>query len=82
MSTATVENFRVLPGRGVSGTVGGRRLALGNRSALEEAGVDPEPLIARAEELRAEGQGVILTGCAATAERPRMRSRKNSASTK
>jgi len=53
-------DFEALPGRGVRGRVGGRAAALGNRSLLEELGVDPGALVARAEELRAAGQTVVF----------------------
>jgi Cu+-exporting ATPase len=47
-------------GKGVTGTVRGRKVALGNRALLEELGVDAAPLSARADELRSDGQGVML----------------------
>ncbi len=52
--------FRSLPGRGVAGTVEGRRVALGNAALLAELGVDAGPLAARAEALRAGGGTVML----------------------
>jgi Cu+-exporting ATPase len=52
--------FRSLTGRGVTGVAGGRRVALGNARLLEELGVAPGPLAARAEALRAEGQTVMF----------------------
>jgi Cu+-exporting ATPase len=52
--------FRSLTGRGVTGVAGGRRMALGNARLLEELGVAPGPLAARAEALRAEGQTVMF----------------------
>jgi Cu+-exporting ATPase len=54
------EDFRYRPGKGVTGIVGGRRVALGTRALLEELGVEPGPLPGRAEELRREGQTVVL----------------------
>ena len=53
-------DFKSLTGRGVSGTVSGHAVALGNRKLLEELGVAAEPLLARAEDLRREGQTVMF----------------------
>src|SRR5437773_2076318 len=52
--------FRALPGKGVTGTVGGRAVALGNRALLAELGIDAGALGTRAEALGAEGQTVML----------------------
>jgi P-type Cu+ transporter len=52
--------FRSLTGRGVTGVAGGRRVALGNARLLQELGVEPGPLVGRAEALRAEGQTVMF----------------------
>ena len=57
---AEVADFRSLTGRGVAGVAGGRRVALGNARLLEEVGVRPGPLGARAEALREEGQTVMF----------------------
>jgi Cu+-exporting ATPase len=47
-------------GKGVSGTVDGRRVAIGNVRHLETLGVDPGPLRDRADALRREGQTVMF----------------------
>jgi len=52
--------FRALPGKGVTGTVGGRAVALGNRALLAELGIDAGALGTRAEALGADGQTVML----------------------
>jgi Cu+-exporting ATPase len=57
---STVSDFSSLTGRGVSGMVAGRRAALGNARLLQELGVAPGPLAARAETLRADGQTVMF----------------------
>jgi len=44
----------------VTGTVGGRAVALGNRALLAELGIDAGALGARAEALGADGQTVML----------------------
>ncbi len=54
------EAFESLTGRGVRGNVGGSPVALGNQKLLEELHVDPGPLAAKAEALRADGQTVMF----------------------
>ena len=55
-----VAGFKSITGKGVLGTVEGRSVALGNRRLLDELGIDPGDLPARAEELRRDGQTVML----------------------
>jgi Cu+-exporting ATPase len=55
-----VTEFRSLTGRGVTGMVAGRKVALGNARLLQDLGIAPGPLAARAETLRADGQTVIF----------------------
>jgi P-type Cu+ transporter len=57
---AEVTDFRSLTGRGVIGTVAGKRVAFGNSRLLQELGVDAGLLAVRAEALRAEGQTVMF----------------------
>jgi Cu+-exporting ATPase len=57
------EEFSSVTGKGVTGTVAGRSVALGNRALLDELGIDPslvDPLAERAETLRDEGQTVMF----------------------
>ena len=54
------EGFRSITGKGVAGTVGGREVALGNAKLFEELGIALQDLAERAEELRLEGQTVML----------------------
>jgi P-type Cu+ transporter len=54
-------DFASHTGKGVSGTVEGRRVALGNRALLVDLEVDVSPLLPRADEMRSEGQGVMFT---------------------
>jgi Cu+-exporting ATPase len=54
--------FEALTGRGVTGLVDGRRVALGNRRLLDELGIDPGPLAQQAESLRGDGQTVMFVG--------------------
>ncbi len=50
--------FCALPGRGVSGTVDGQTLLLGNRRLMQDAGVDTAPLTGRAAGLESGGHTV------------------------
>jgi Cu+-exporting ATPase len=56
----SVEDFASEPGKGVTGSVDGKRVAAGNQALLASLGVDPGGLPERAGELRKEGQGVML----------------------
>ena len=53
-------DFRSLTGRGVTGTVGGRSVALGNARLFEDLRLDLGPLAGRAEDLRRQGQTVMF----------------------
>jgi len=55
-----VENFRSVTGKGVTGRVGGREVALGNAALLGDMGIDTGPLAERAEALRRDGQTAML----------------------
>jgi Cu+-exporting ATPase len=57
---AEIRDFRSLTGRGVIGTMAGKRIALGNSRLLQELGVDAGPLAVQAEALRSEGQTVTF----------------------
>uniref|UniRef100_UPI0011F29C9B heavy metal translocating P-type ATPase n=1 Tax=Siccirubricoccus phaeus TaxID=2595053 RepID=UPI0011F29C9B len=48
-------DFASVTGKGVTGTVDGRRVALGNARLMQELGVELGDLAARADELRREG---------------------------
>ncbi len=54
------ESFESVTGKGVTGKVEGKRVALGNARLLESLGVDPGTLAERAEALRQEGQTVMF----------------------
>jgi Cu+-exporting ATPase len=53
------KSFEYLTGKGVTGKVEGHTAALGNRPLLEELGIAPGELAAKAESLRKEGQTVM-----------------------
>jgi Cu+-exporting ATPase len=54
------QNFQSHTGKGVSGTVDGRKVALGNNVLLAELGADVTGLEAVANEHRSEGEGVMF----------------------
>jgi Cu+-exporting ATPase len=58
--TEKAEEFRSVTGKGVTGTVGGRAVALGNRALLDQLGIDPGELGASAESLRAKGETAMF----------------------
>ena len=60
LKLAAASGFSAEPGKGVAGTVGGRRIAVGNDALLASLGIDPEGLPEAANALRKEGQGVML----------------------
>jgi Cu+-exporting ATPase len=53
-------DFTSETGKGVVGIVDGRRVAVGNLALFASLGVEPGGLAARAEELRKDGQSVML----------------------
>jgi Cu+-exporting ATPase len=60
VSVRAASEFGSITGKGVRGVVDGKRVALGNRALLEELRVDAGDLVARAEELRGDGQTVMF----------------------
>jgi Cu+-exporting ATPase len=57
---AAARDFRSVTGKGVQGSVAGRRVALGNPALMEQLGVDVGALTAGAEALRKDGQTVMF----------------------
>jgi Cu+-exporting ATPase len=55
LPTLPVAAFENRPGRGVLGTVEGRRVAVGNAALLRELGIDPAPVAARTDALASQG---------------------------
>jgi Cu+-exporting ATPase len=55
-----VDKFQSATGKGISGVVEGRVVAIGNARHLEERGEAPGSLFARADELRRQGQTVMF----------------------
>ena len=60
LELAASSDFASHTGKGVTGTVEGRRLALGNVALMSELGVDAAALTTRADEHRTRGQGVMM----------------------
>ncbi len=60
LSLAAVSDFDSLTGRGVAGSVEGRRVVLGSPRLLQEQGIDSGPVAGEAETLRAAGQTVMF----------------------
>jgi Cu+-exporting ATPase len=57
-----VADFQSETGRGVTGRVDGRRVAVGTADLLRTHGIDPQPLAGRADELRRQGETVVFVG--------------------
>ncbi len=53
-------DFEAFNGRGVTATVGGRTVLLGNAAFLMESGIDADPLAASADALRQDGRSAVL----------------------
>jgi len=60
LKLAAVSDFRSITGKGVTGTVEGRVVALGNLKLFEELGIAAGDLPRRATALRGDGQTVML----------------------
>ena len=54
------KDFKSHTGKGVTGRVDGHGVALGNLALMTEIGVDPSSLQSKADEHRAEGEGVMF----------------------
>jgi Cu+-exporting ATPase len=55
-----VTQFQSLTGRGVTGTIEGRRVALGNSQLMKESGITADSLTDSIETLRRQGQTVMI----------------------
>ena len=56
----SAESFESVTGKGVTGAVEGRSVALGNRALMDHIGVDPGDFAKRAESFRKDGQTVMF----------------------
>ncbi|MDZ4857616.1 MAG: heavy metal translocating P-type ATPase [Candidatus Hydrogenedentes bacterium] len=55
----SVEDFAYIPGQGVAGACGGKRIGLGNDLLMTELKSDPEPVAGAVAEMRGKGQTVV-----------------------
>ncbi len=60
LTLGAAEDFTSETGKGVTGVVDGRQIAVGNVALFASLGIEPAGLAARAEELRKDGQSVML----------------------
>jgi Cu+-exporting ATPase len=60
ISPSKVDAFESLTGRGVTGTIDGRKIALGNLTLIGELGIAPRELADKAEAMRGEGQTAMF----------------------
>ncbi len=60
ITPSAVEHFESIPGKGIHGRVAGKRIALGNQALFQSMNMDASPLLGGAEELRTNGQTVLL----------------------
>ena len=60
IALGSAEGFESITGRGVSGSVDGLQVILGNRRILDDFGIDPGSWAERAEALRTDGQTAMF----------------------
>jgi Cu+-exporting ATPase len=59
-SSRRISEFESVTGKGVVGSVEGRRVALGNHALLQQLDIDASPLLDAAEKMRHEGQTAMF----------------------
>jgi Cu+-exporting ATPase len=60
VEVVNTQSFESVTGKGVKGQVDGHAVALGNRSLLDDLGVDAGELVEQAEKFRADGQTIMF----------------------
>ncbi|MBA1139763.1 heavy metal translocating P-type ATPase [Mesorhizobium neociceri] len=60
LTLSEASGFEAVTGKGVSGTVSGRKIALGNAAMMADLGIDTASLSSRAEALQAEGKTAMF----------------------
>ncbi|MBI4699144.1 MAG: heavy metal translocating P-type ATPase, partial [Nitrospirae bacterium] len=60
VALANAGSFESITGKGVTGTIEGKKISLGNRKLLEDLGIDPGGLSEKAEIMRSDGQTVMF----------------------
>jgi len=62
LTMGNVEGFESITGKGVTGQIDQRSVAVGSRALMESLGIDARSFIAQAEQLRADAQTVMFVG--------------------
>ena len=60
LALSEVAEFQSITGQGITGTVAGKRVALGNAALLDSLGIPPGSLLSDAEEMRRDGSTAIF----------------------
>ena len=60
LALAEVKDFQSISGKGITGWVTGRNVAIGNQKLLADLGIEMNALFERADALRSEGQTVMF----------------------
>ena len=60
LALSEVKEFQSVSGKGITGLVVGRKVAIGNQKLFVESGIEMGALLERADALRAEGQTVMF----------------------
>jgi P-type Cu+ transporter len=60
LALSGVQSFESLTGKGATGQVDGRNVAIGNPALVRDLGLDPDAVFGRAEDMRRDGQTVIF----------------------
>ena len=60
VALSPVQRFTSATGRGVTGTIEGHSVAVGNLAYIEELGIDPGDLRGKAEQMRQQGSTVVF----------------------
>ena len=60
LALAEVKDFQSISGKGISGLINGRKVAIGNQKLFVDLNIEMAELLQRADALRAEGQTVIF----------------------
>ncbi|MBN9218243.1 MAG: heavy metal translocating P-type ATPase [Mesorhizobium sp.] len=60
MAVAEAVGFEAVTGKGVSGTVSGNKVALGNAAMMHDLGVDISPILANAQALQGDGKTAMF----------------------
>jgi Cu+-exporting ATPase len=60
LAMSEVKDFQSVSGKGITGVVGGRKVAIGNQRLFSDMNIEMAELLQRADALRAEGQTVMF----------------------